>query len=174
MFCKFAPTTILSCIRSLVLLSVTMLYLCEAHHACAGSVKDSFQPEVSGLPVLLLKDGRLTQYLGGRALDLDVWCGEFFKFDDNMFGSVRARESDTVRTFGTGFKMDARRNDVWELRAEGQLQHNAYARHSEYDGLEGHFRSSASVSFSPALSASLSAGYVSSNGTLRNARVCRQ
>ena len=42
----------------------------------AEQVKESYHPTVNGSPVTLMKDNLITQKLGGRLVNLDVYAGE--------------------------------------------------------------------------------------------------
>ena len=62
-----------------------------------------------------MKDNMVTQALGGRLVDLDLWVGEFVKYDDNIFNTKSNKESDTVMSTAAGFLMQAEQKDVWQL-----------------------------------------------------------
>lgn len=134
----------------------------------AEQIKDSYHPSVNGSPITLMKDNMLTQSLGGRMVDLDVWVGEFIKFDDNIFNTANNKKDDVICSTAAGFKMEAEQKDTWKLRVEGQMQYNAYGDYSEYNGLEGYFHSLGSVQISPALSARLSVNYDNTYDNIRN------
>ena len=137
-------------------------------HAEPEQIKDPYHPTVNDSPITLMKDNMITQALGGRLVDLDVWVGEFFKFDDNIFNTSEDKEADTIFSTAAGFKMEAIQKNVWSVRLEGQLQHNAYGKNSEYNGFEGYFHGRGSVDFSPALSARVFANYDSTYDTVRD------
>ena len=97
----------------------------SALSAQAGEpIKDPYTPRVNGAPITLMKDNMVTQALGGRLMDLDLWVGEFVKYDDNIFNTKSNKESDTVMSTAAGFLMQAEQKDVWQLRMEGQIQRN--------------------------------------------------
>jgi opacity protein-like surface antigen len=148
-----------SCGRFALGLSAAAALMLGVSAASAEQIKDSYHPMVNGSPITLMKDNYLTQKLGGRLVDLDVWVGEFMKFDDNIYNSAHGKTSDTIFSTAGGFKMEADQPDVWKLRLEGQIQHNAYAKHSEYNGLQGYFHSRGDVDFSPAFGAHLGVNY---------------
>ena len=141
----------------------------SALSAQAGEpIKDPYTPRVNGAPITLMKDNMVTQALGGRLMDLDLWVGEFVKYDDNIFNTKSNKESDTVMSTAAGFLMQAEQKDVWQLRMEGQIQRNDYLDNSKYSGFEGYFHSKGSVDFSPALSARLTANYDNYYDNMRN------
>ncbi len=141
----------------------------SALSAQAGEpIKDPYTPRVNGAPITLMKDNMVTQALGGRLVDLDLWVGEFVKYDDNIFNTKSNKESDTVMSTAAGFLMQAEQKDVWQLRMEGQIQRNDYLDNSKYSGFEGYFHSKGSVDFSPALSARLTANYDNYYDNMRN------
>lgn len=152
----------------IVMLSCAALCLCVATSANAEQIKDPYHPSVNSSPITLMKDNMITQALGGRVVDLDVWVGEFIKFDDNIFNTSQNKQDDVISSTAAGFKMEAHQKDVWKLRVEGQLQHNAYADHSGYDGFEGYFHSEGSVDFSPALSGRMSVNYDNTYDNIRD------
>ena len=127
-------------------------------------IKDSYHPSVNGSPITLMKDNLITQQLGGRWLDVDVWAGDFVKFDDNLFGNT-AKEDDIINSVAAGFKAEGSDAEAWELRLEGQIQHNDYKNFSEFDGEEGYFRANGKLNLSPALSLN---GGLSYDSTLDN------
>lgn len=153
---------------ALGLSSMALGLFCFIAPAQAEQVKDSYHPSVNGSPITLMKDNMITQSLGGRLVDLDVWVGEFIKFDDNIFNTAHSKKSDVIYSTAAGFKMEANQPKVWKLRMEGQMQYNAYGDHTEYNGMEGYFHSSGSVEFSPALSARLSLNYDNTYDNVRN------
>lgn len=130
----------------------------------AEQIKDSYHPSVNGSPITLMKDNLITQQLGGRWLDVDVWAGDFVKFDDNLFGN-NAKEDDIINSVAAGFKAEGSDAEAWELRLEGQIQHNDYKNFSEFDGEEGYFRANGKLNLSPALSLN---GGLSYDSTLDN------
>lgn len=130
----------------------------------AEQIKDSYHPSVNGSPITLMKDNLITQQLGGRWLDVDVWAGDFVKFDDNLFGNT-AKEDDIINSVAAGFKAEGSDAEAWELRLEGQIQHNDYKNFSEFDGEEGYFRANGKLNLSPALSLN---GGLSYDSTLDN------
>lgn len=119
----------------------------------AEQIKESYHPQVNGSPVTLIKDNLITQKLGGRLVNLDVWAGEFIRHDDNIFGQADNQVSDTIYTTAVGFHMQAEDKDRWKVVTTGQLQRNHYSSNHEYSGFEGFFHSQGSIDFSPALSA---------------------
>ena len=134
----------------------------------AEQVKDPYHPQVNGSPITLMKDNMLTQSLGGRLVDLDVWVGEFIKFDDNIFNTSENKKNDVIYSTAAGFKMEAQQKETWKLRLEGQMQYNAYGEHNEYNGMEGYVHAAGSVDFSPALSARVSLNYDNTYDNVRN------
>lgn len=131
-------------------------------------IKEDFHPYVNGSPVTLIKDNMLTQALGGRILNVDVWTGEFVKFDDNIFNTSSDKKSDTIFSTAAGVLMQGEQKDVWKFRVEGQIQRNEYVEHDEFSGYEGHLNSLGSVDFSPALGARVKFDYSNTYDNQRN------
>lgn len=134
----------------------------------AKQIKESYHPTVNGSPVTLIKDNALTQALGGRVIDMDVWLGEFVKFDDNIFNTRTDKKNDTIFSTAAGMLVQGQQKDVWAFRVEGQLQRNDYAEHRDYNGFEGFIHSQGSVDFSPALSARAMLNYDNTYDNIRN------
>lgn len=141
------------------LVAAVLSLFCLAGPAAAEQIKESYHPMVNGSPITLLKDNMLTQALGGRMVNLDVWAGEFMKYDDNIYNTRHHQESDTIWTSAAGFKMDIDQKDVWNISMVGQLQYNEYVNHTDVSGWEGFFNAKANAEFSPALSARVELGY---------------
>ncbi|MCQ2444062.1 MAG: outer membrane beta-barrel protein [Mailhella sp.] len=127
--------------------------------SAADQVKESYYPSVNGSPITLYKDNYLTQKLGGRATNFDIWVGEFAKYDSNIFNSKGHKEDDFVFSTAAGFKFETENTGVWKFRIEGQGQHNAYIDHTEFNGGEGYLKADGSIDFSPALTVRAKAGY---------------
>ena len=129
--------------------------------AAADQVKDAYHPSVNGSPITLMKDNLITQQLGGRWLDVDVWVGDFVKFDDNLFAKGE-KDEEIINSVAAGFKVQGSEAEAWELRLEGQIQHNDYKNFNEFDGEEGYFRANGKLNLSPALSLNGGLSYDSS------------
>lgn len=124
----------------------------SAMPAAAEQIKDSYHPTVNGSLVTLIKDNSLTQKLGGRLIDMDVWAGEFIEFDDNLFNTRTDQRDDVIFSTAAGLLIQGKQEEAWDFRVEGQTQYNSYAEYDEYDGFEGFFRSQGSIEIAPALS----------------------
>jgi hypothetical protein len=135
------------------------LALTAVGSAAAEDIKESVYPSVNGSPVTLMNQNLITQKLGGRLLNLDIWAGEFIRHDDNVFNTKSEKKSDTIYTTAAGFLLQAKQAEQWSLKAEGQFQRNNYKSLKAYNGNEGFFHANGSYTFSPALTARLSAGY---------------
>ena len=129
--------------------------------AAADQIKDSYHPSVNGSPITLMKDNLITQQLGGRWLDVDVWVGDFVKYDDNLFAKGEKNE-EIINSVAAGFKAQGSEAEAWELRLEGQIQHNDYKNYGDFDGEEGYFRANGKLNLSPALSLNGGLSYDSS------------
>ena len=129
----------------------------------AEQVKEAYHPTVNGSPVTLIKDNLITQKLGGRVVNLDVYAGEFIRYDSNIYGSENNKVDDTVFTTAAGALLQAGEKDRWNARVEGQALYNAYASHDEYNGTEGFVRGEGAFVVSPALTLRGKAGYSRNN-----------
>lgn len=130
--------------------------------AAADQIKDAYHPSVNGSPITLMQDNYITQQLGGRWLDVDVWVGDFVKIDDNIFGNDK-KDDDVINSVAAGFKAEGSAGDAWDVRVEAQIQHNDYKNFGEFDGEEGYVRANGKLNLSPALTLK---GGVSYNRTL--------
>lgn len=134
----------------------------------AEQVKEAYHPTVNGSPVTLIKDNLITQKLGGRVVNLDVYAGEFIRYDSNIYGSEHDKVDDTVFTTAAGALLQAGEKDRWNARVEGQALYNAYASHDEYNGTEGFVRADGAFVVSPALTLRGKAGYSRNNDNSRS------
>lgn len=123
---------------------------------------------VNGSPVIMMKDNRITQNLGGRLIDMDVWAGEFMSFDDNIYNTASDKKSQTILATAAGISVTGNKEDVWSFAVQGQTQYNNYLEDSEYDGFEGFLHSKGSIKFSPALSARALFNYDNTYDTQRD------
>lgn len=144
------------------------LLMMTALPVSAEQIKESYHPRVNGSPVTLMKDNALTQALGGRLVNLDVWAGEFVKFDDNIFNTEKDKKNDTIFSTAAGVLAQGEQKDVWKFRLEGQVQRNDYVDHKDFNGFEGFLHGQGSVDFSPALSARAKLNYDRSYDNVRN------
>lgn len=152
-----------------VLAMTASLFLCEwAEAASAERWLESYRPSIQGAPVALLKRNPLTQSLGGRVLDVDVWAGQTVRYDDNIYQTAKDSRSDVVNSTAIGVKLQGEQRDAWKLWLEGQLQYHSFVKHTEHNGAEGYFRSWASADVSPALALRVSAEGDRTYGTLRH------
>lgn len=145
--------------KSVIACAVSVLALTLAGAASSEEIKESVYPSVNGSPVTLMRDNLITQKLGGRLLNLDVWAGEFVRRDSNVFNTKNNKKHDTIFTTAAGFLLQANQQDQWSLKAEGQYMRNNYKSLKKYNGNEGFFHVNGSYTFSPAITARLSAGY---------------
>ncbi len=143
--------TVIACAASVVALTL-------AGTASSEEIKEGVFPSVNGSPVTLMRDNLITQKLGGRLVNLDVWAGEFIRHDSNVF-NTKSKKSDTIYTTAAGFLLQAEQNDQWKLTSQGQFMHNRYKDLKDFNGNEGFFHVNGSYTFSPAVTARLSAGY---------------
>lgn len=133
---------------------VTLVSMCmSALPADAEQIKETIHPTVNGSPVTLLVDNMLTQALGGRMLNLDVWAGEFVRYDDNIFYTNEQKTNDIIFSTAAGVLLQAEEKDLWSTKIEAQFQHNRYKDYSEFNGIEGFLHSEGEFVVSPALSA---------------------
>ncbi|MDO5530793.1 hypothetical protein [Sutterella sp.] len=153
-------------LKGLSLVAAAALIASSAN--AAEQIKESYHPVVNGSPVTLMKDNLITQKLGGRMLNLDIWAGEFITFDNNIFNSRTNEEDDTILSTAAGLLLQAGERGLWDVRIESQIQRNNYSDHSTYNGTEGFFRVRGERDFSPALKGRVSAGYDKSYDTIRN------
>ena len=137
--------------------------------SAAEQVKESYHPTVNGSPVTLMKDNLITQKLGGRAVNLDVYAGEFVRYDSNIYGSQN-KVSSTVFTTAVGALMQVDEKDRWNLRVEGQALQNVYSNHSEYNGQEGFLNASGGIVISPALTVRANGNVSRTNDNSRDAK----
>ncbi len=136
--------------------------------SAAEQVKESYHPTVNGSPVTLMKDNLITQKLGGRAVNLDVYAGEFVRYDSNIYGSQN-EESSTVFTTAVGALLQVDEKDRWNVRVEGQALQNVYSNHSEYNGQEGFLNARGAVVISPALTVRANGNVSRTNDNSRTA-----
>lgn len=134
----------------------------------AEQVKEAYHPTVNGSPITLMKDNLITQKLGGRVVNLDVYGGEFIRYDSNIYGSESNKVDDTVFTTAVGALLQAGEKDRWDARVEGQALYNVYSSNSDYNGMEGFFNAAGSFVVSPALTLRGKAGISSNNDNARN------
>ncbi|MCF0254215.1 MAG: hypothetical protein HUK26_07790, partial [Duodenibacillus sp.] len=118
----------------------------------AEKIKDPYHPMVNGSPVTLMKSNMITQSLGGRMLDLDVYVGEFVKHNDNILGTRKDKKGATILATAAGFKAEADQPRAFKGRLEGQLIYNKYLGKSEYNGVEGYLHGNGEVFVADALS----------------------
>lgn len=135
----------------------------------AEQVKESYHPTVNGSPVTLMKDNLITQKLGGRLVNLDVYAGEFIRYDSNIYGSETKKEHSTIFTTAAGALLQAEDKDRWSARVEAQALENVYNNHSEYNGMEGYLHAQGSLVISPALTVRAGANYDRTNDNSRTA-----
>ncbi|MBQ9240684.1 MAG: hypothetical protein IJ164_05015 [Duodenibacillus sp.] len=124
-----------------------------------AAVRESVTPSVHGLSVPLMRDNLITQKLGGRILNLDLWAGEFAGYDSNVFSTRSAKRSSMINTSAGGFVLQARQSGTWGLTMQGQIERVNYKSVHSANRTQGRVRASADASFSPALSVHGSAGY---------------
>lgn len=123
---------------------------------------------VNGSPVIMMKDNRITQALGGRLIDMDVWAGEFMSFDDNIYNTSSDKKSQTILATAAGFSVTGNKDNLWSFSVQGQTQYNDYLEDSEFDGFEGFLHAKGSVEFSPALTARALVNYDNTYDTQRD------
>lgn len=151
----------------LAMTAILFWYECT-EAASAERWLEPYRPSINGAPVALLKRNPLTQSLGGRVLDVDVWAGQTVRYDDNIYQTAKDRRSDVVNSTAIGVKLQGEQRDAWKLRLEGQLQYHSFVKHTEHNGAEGYFRTRASADVSPALGLRVSAEGDRTYGTLRH------
>lgn len=156
-----------SSFRGLTAVAAAVLALCSVS-ASAEQIKEGVHPQVNGSPVTLMKDNLITQALGGRVVNLDVWAGEFIRYDNNIFNTSKDKESDVIYSTAAGLLLQAGEDKLWKTKLEAQAQYNKYGDNSEYDGVEGFMHFDSSLDFSPALTGRVNFGYDKSYDNVRD------
>ncbi len=133
----------------------------------AEQVKEDYHPNVNGSPVTLIKDNVISQMLGGRTTNLDLWAGEFVRYDNNIY-NTSSDTSDVVLTTAAGAYFQTGEKGAWNAEIVGQALYNVYTDHSDYNGYEGLLHAKGSIVISPAMEIHANLGYDRTYDNVRN------
>ena len=121
----------------------------DTANAAVGILEPAL-PFYAGIPIPLQLDNAITQALGGRALNLDLYGGEFLTIDDNIFGSSQRRKHDAIWTSMGGLKMRYT-TDEYNYGVAGQLMWHEFDKYGDESDWEGNIGGDVALTLSPAV-----------------------